>query len=581
MFAETLFPPSTASQSFVELRQARPLNSPYGVLRGGRGSNVTANDRTPQKPQSAFLRFVTFIFVLFGLAPSVIAAPPDSTIVLQDVRRLLKNKPGLPLDVRTQADQLAQYYGQRDAKILWLKSDRNLELVSAFAGLTAIGVTNMDAALARISLRKQALNSEDASILALVELTFSATLIEAAQKLRLGQMHLYRESLHPRTLQRFIYGDRLLALAASGEPITSLLNRIEPQTADYQAIRQKLIQYVAVQKNGGWPEITKGPDLKRGDLGPRVADLRQRLQTTGYLPPSATLSDAFDEALAEALRTFQRQHAISATGILDRRTLLTLNVPVADRIAQLAVNLERWRWFEDITPGAVWIINTNAARLERRGRNRSPQIDGLKVDGACEQLPAFDSTIEHVDFGPEYSLPPAIAGRYILPVLQNNPESLNPSLTIYAGRAYQGVSKIDWKTYSETNFPFKVTQSAGPTNLLGGFRFRLKDDAGVSIHGRPSSDPDLPVPRNLWPSCVAIAGGSEVVTSLMSEAGVALSAAADVMTTSRRVDITAPIPVIILYASVWLDLSGGVVFGPDTLGRDQRLLRKLTATPSS
>ncbi len=291
--------------------------------------------------------------------------------------------------MRTQATQLEQYYGRNDAQIIWLKPERNSELVSALAGLTVIGVTNMDAALARIEMRKQALNSEDPSILALVELTFSATLVEAAQKLRLGQMHLYRDTLHPRTLQRFIYGDRVLALAASGEPITQLLTRLEPQTADYQAIRQKLIQYVAVQRNGGWPAITPGSDLKPGESGPRVADLRQRLQTTGYLPPSATPSDTFDEPLAAALRTFQRQHAIPATGNLDRRTLLALNVPVRDRIAQLTTNLERWRWFEDMPAGDVWIVNTNIPRLELQSPDGSRQAYALKVDSTCEQIPSF------------------------------------------------------------------------------------------------------------------------------------------------------------------------------------------------
>jgi len=533
--------------------------------------------RSPALLQAAI---VAILFV-FDFAFSSALAEPDPRFVLQDVRKLLANKSGLPLDVRTQAAQLEQYYGRKDAKILWLKPDRNQELMSALAGLTSIGVTNMDAALARIEMRKQALKSDDTSILALVELTFSATLIEAAQKLRLGQMHLYRQNLHTRTLQRFIYGDRLLALCASGEPLTPLLTSLEPQIAPYQAIRQKLIQYVAVQRNGGWPAIMPGPDLKQGDSGPRVADLRQRLQTTNYLPPSAILSDQFDEALATALRTFQRQHAVPATGNLDRRTLLTLNVPVADRVAQLATNLERWRWFEDISAGDVWIINTNVARLELRAPDRLRQEYVLKVDGTCQELPAFDSTIDHVDLRPSYTFPKPIAARFILPVLQSKPESLDPSLTIYADNDFKGVASVDWKSYTESNFPFSVTQSPGTTNVIGDFQFALRHDARVSIHGRPASGPRLPVPPNLWPACVALSGGAHAVTSLMREAGVVLAPAGNAATNSRRIDLKAPVPVIFLYASVWLDPSGGVVFGPDPLGRDMPLYRKLTATPSS
>jgi murein L,D-transpeptidase YcbB/YkuD len=205
----------------------------------------------------------------------------------------------------------------------------------------------------------------------------------------------------------------------------------------------------------------------------------------------------------------------------------------------------------------------------------------LKVDGTCEQLPAFDSTIDHVDFEPSYTFPQAIAARYILPVLQSKPESLDPSLTIYAGSAFQGVASVDWKSYSEANFPFTVMQSPGKTNVIGEFQFPLKDDASVSIHGRPALDPHLPMPRNLWPACVALSGGGDAVASLMSEAGVGPPAAGDTAENSRRINLAAPIPVIFLYASVWLDPSGDVVFGPDPLGRDLPLFRKLTATPSS
>ncbi len=535
----------------------------------------------PQLPQVALNGLLMVILLLMSLTSPVSAAQTDPKFVLQDVRRLLKNKPGLPLDVRTQATQLEQYYARNDAKVLWLDPERRSEVVAALAGLTTMGVTNMDAALGRIDMRKQALNSDDTSILALVELTFSATLVEAAQKLRLGQMHLYRDKLHPRTLQQFIYGDRVLALAATGEPITMLLTRLEPQTADYQAIRQKLIQYVAVQKNGGWPAITPGPDLKQGDSGPRVADLRQRLQTTGYLPPSATPSETFDEPVAGAVRIFQRQHAIPATGNLDRRTLLTLNVPVRDRIAQLTASLERWRWFEDIPAGDVWIINTNVARLELRTPDGVRQALRIRVDGACEQVPAFNSTIDHVEFGPSYVFPPAIAARYILPVLQFKPETLDPSIVVYAKSTLQGAQNVDWKSYSEANFPFSIAQSPGSTNLFGGFRMPLKDDTTVSIHGSPASDPKLPVPRNLWPACIAISGSGDAVASLMSKAGVGPAAADGPANVSRRFDLKAAIAVIILYASVWLDPVVGVVFGPDPLGSDLPLFRKLTATPNS
>jgi murein L,D-transpeptidase YcbB/YkuD len=80
---------------------------------------------------------------------------------------------------------------------------------------------------------------------------------------------------------------------------------------------------------------------------------------------------------------------------------------------------------------------------------------------------------------------------------------------------------------------------------------------------------------------VALAGSDDAVASLLSKAGVAAASGNGPANATRRVDLKTPIPVVVLYASVWLDPAGGVVFGPDPLGLDLPLFRKLTAMPNS
>lgn len=530
-----------------------------------------------------FFVAVAYGFLACAHGLSATAEGPNLRFVLQDVRGLLKKKSGLPLDVRGKADELERYYARKDSEVLWIKSERNRELISVLRGLTANGISDMDAALRRIEMRKQALNSEDTSLLALVELTFSATFIEAIENLRLGQTHLYRDKLHPRTLERFIYTDRVLALVAGGEPLNAILMRLEPQTPYYQAIRNKLMEYVAIQKRGGWPGMRPGPDLKEGSTGPRVADLRQRLEVSGYLASASGPNDLFDAALSQAVKEFQKQHNIPPTGVVNRSTLFSLNIPVRDRVAQLRANLERWRWFEDIPDGEHWVINTNTARLVLRKADGQQRKFALRVDSACEQAPAFDSVIDHIDVAPTYTFPGSLSARYILPVLQSKPNTLDSSLVVYADDSLSGVESVDWKSYSETNFPFAVSQNPGDKNLLGLFQLPLKHDRTVSIHGRPSKDPQLPVPRKLWPACVALSGSTDVRAELLAGLGVSLpdevsETNADVR---RRVDLPSPIPVIFHYGTVWLDPAVGLVFGADPLGLDASLANRLSNNASS
>jgi murein L,D-transpeptidase YcbB/YkuD len=309
-----------------------------------------------------------------------------------------------------------------------------------------------------------------------------------------------------------------------------------------------------------------------------LTELRQRLEITGELAPASGLSDVFDATLSEAVRKFQKQHNLPQSGFVDRRTLLALNIPVRDRVAQLMVNLERWRWFEDIPKGELWVINTNAARLEIRQADGKQEQIGLKVDNACEQSPALDSTIDHVEVAPTFMFPASLAARYFLPVLQSKPDSLDPSLVIYAESSLAGIQNVDWKTYSEANFPFSVTQSPGRTNLLGLFQISLKDEGAVSIHGRPSPDPKLAIPRTLWPACVALLGPTEKAEILLKRIGVdvSISSGEGGQTPTRRIDLPSSIPVVFLYATVWTDPVNGVVFGPDPLSLDGDLARKLS-----
>jgi murein L,D-transpeptidase YcbB/YkuD len=530
-----------------------------------------------------FFVAVAYVFLACAHGLSATAEGPNVRFVLQDVRGLLKKKSGLPLDVRGKADELERYYARKDSKVLWMTSERNRELISVLRGLTANGISDMDAALRRVEMRQQALNSEDTSLLALVELTFSATFIEAIQNLRLGQIHLYRDKLHPRTLERFIYTDRVFALVAEGQPLNAILMRLEPQTPDYQAIRNKLMEYVAIQKRGGWPGLRPGPDLKEGSAGPRVADLRQRLEASGYMAAASGTNDFFDATLSQAVRQFQKQHNIPPTGVVNRSTLFSLNIPARDRVAQLRANLERWRWFEDIPDGEHWVINTNTARLVLRKADGTQRKFSLRVDSACEQVPAFDSMIDHIDVAPTYTFPGNLSSRYILPVLQSTPNTVDSSLVVYADDTLSGVGSVDWKSYSETNFPFVVSQNPGDKNLLGLFRLPLKHDRSVSIHGRPSTDPKLPVPRKLWPACVALSGSTDIKAELL--AGLGVSIPDEVFEAKpvvrRRVELPSPIPVIFHYGTVWLDPAVGLVFGADPLGLDASLARKLSNNASS
>ena len=85
----------------------------------------------------------------------------------------------------------------------------------------------------------------------------------------------------------------------------------------------------------------------------------RRLQFLGDLPPSVSVPENsldYSGAVVEGVKHFQVRHGLDAAGKLGPQTITELNQPMSDRVEQLRLMLERFRWmphsFAQITPDA-------------------------------------------------------------------------------------------------------------------------------------------------------------------------------------------------------------------------------------
>src|SRR5690242_11927673 len=108
----------------------------------------------------------------------------------------------------------------------------------------------------------------------------------------------------------------------------------------YDRINEALLSYAAIEVRGGWPTLAK-VTLEPGAKGPDVAKLRQRLAITDDLPAEVADGDSYDTMLTEAVKRFQVRHGLPETGSVGPQTIEALNVPVKQRIRQLAASLDR------------------------------------------------------------------------------------------------------------------------------------------------------------------------------------------------------------------------------------------------
>jgi murein L,D-transpeptidase YcbB/YkuD len=137
----------------------------------------------------------------------------------------------------------------------------------------------------------------------------------------------------------------LLDSAISSRNVEGSLQALLPQRAGYRRLREVLAQYRESAASGGWGTVPDGPKLAKGSTGERVTALRNRLRASGdWTSAKESFSDLFDDALWQGVHKFQQRHGLEGDGIVGPSTLAALNVSTEDRIEQIKVNMERWRW---------------------------------------------------------------------------------------------------------------------------------------------------------------------------------------------------------------------------------------------
>ena len=161
--------------------------------------------------------------------------------------------------------------------------------------------------------------------------------------------------------------------------LQTVLDGVEPPFAAYRRTEQALARYVELARadsGGTLPTVTKPIDPGKPYAG--VPRLVQFLQLVGDLPPGAVLPadpQIYSGPVVEAVKHFQRRHGLDADGRLGPATVKQLNVPLQDRVLQLQLTLERWRWLPAEFPAPPIIVNIPDFRLRVLDENNNVTMD--------------------------------------------------------------------------------------------------------------------------------------------------------------------------------------------------------------
>lgn len=359
-----------------------------------------------------------------------------------------------------------------------------------------------------------------------------------------------------------------------------------PLHPEYEKLRTALKRYRDLQHNGEWPKVEEIKKLKVQDSSPKVAVLRKRLLMEFDPKKAKTLTaqnsqtdTIYDQNLEVLVKKFQSLNGLKADGVIGPATVKLLNIPVEDRIDQLIINMERWRWipkkFEDK------YIFVNIPRYTMHVFDNGKEMLNMKVivGKTMNSTPVFSDKLEYVVFSPYWNVPNSIVENEIKPNMLKNPnflESQNMEIVTGQGKNIKRVSpsSIDWSSVTAKNFKMLIRQRPGPKNALGPVKFLFPNEYNVYLHGTPFENLFNQEQRGFSHGCIRLEDPAKLAEYLLKDkAEWSPDAIQDAMGKGEEqwVTLKEKVPVYIVYFTSWVDASGDVHFYQDLYKHDEEL----------
>ncbi|HRZ05773.1 MAG TPA: L,D-transpeptidase family protein, partial [Candidatus Competibacteraceae bacterium] len=301
-------------------------------------------------------------------------------------------------------DTLIAFYAGRGYQPAWLNTDGKPrpaaeELLKALGEADRDGLRTADYHRAALRKRLTALQQSDAVAdarrLTDFDLLFTDTFLTYGSHLLTGQLSPRKVdpdwAIKPRSRDLA----RVLEEALTQDQVAEALRALAPQAKGYVQLREMLRKYRKVEQEGGWPIVASSAPGKT---------LRVRLEASGDLSAGDK-----SQSVAEAVRRFQKRHGLSETGTVNAATLAALNVPVSERIRQIELNLERWRWMPNDLGSRYILVNIPSYKMQVFEEGK-PVIESKVVVGKQErQTPSFTANMAYLVLSPKWYVPRSIA----------------------------------------------------------------------------------------------------------------------------------------------------------------------------
>ena len=338
-----------------------------------------------------------------------------------------------------------------------------------------------------------------------------------------------------------------------------LLNRDDSVLSrQYYKLRDVLQRYREIEKKGGWNPIDLDPKLKAykpGDSAMAIRQIRERLFITGDIKQNSG-SNTYDPELVEGIKKYQKRNGYNPDKLILPKHIREMNIPIAERIKKIIVNMERCRWIspEFAKAKEYIVVNIPSFKLNlfRNGKSEfeSPVIVGKNVTKTV----IFSGMLSYIVFSPYWNLPQSIINKEVKPGMAKN-------------KHYLETHNMEWNNGM-------VRQKPGKNNSLGLVKFIFPNSDDIYMHDTPAKSLFAHERRAFSHGCIRIERPRDLAVEILKD---------DPGWTPAKIDaamhageestylLKNKIPVYIGYLTAWVNEQGEINFYQDIYEMDDRL----------
>ena len=499
-------------------------------------------------------------------APAVTAGSP----VADQLREMISGKLDRIISRKADREGVETFYKARDYKPLWMSDgvadERAKAAITYLAQVDSVGLDPNDYPTPDFKSAATAETQAEA------ELKLTASVLTYARQAQAGRIHFSRVGADIEFKPVAPEPAEVLAKLADASDVGAALDGYNPPQAEFAALKIKLAELrkgaltpkAEEEKKPDLVHVGEGKILRPGLKDARVIALRKRLNIAGDKD-----SSLYDDAVRDAVKTFQTEADIDVDGNLGSNTVRALNGekkvargPSVNPIDTIIVNMERWRWLPRDIGNPHVIVNVPDYTLTLYNNDKVYWHTKIVAGKPGKATPMVSAEMKFITVNPTWNVPPSIIENEYLPALQQDPQALD---------------RIGLKLTQDADGTIHISQPPGAGNALGRIRFNFPNKFLVYQHDTPDKYLFAKDKRAYSHGCMRVQNPltyGEKLLSLVLPSEHYTEARLEKMFGGSEININFPknIWVHLTYQTAFVDEDGKLQLREDVYGRDARMI---------